>query len=403
MTDGPGSVGGRHLRVGLLCHASCGGSTRVTVSLAHALAARDHAVHLFSLAPTILLGQVPDGLVVHHLRSPGDQEADRLYTGWAFEELDQLAERIAQVAKDARLDILHFHYAVPFAEVALDVRRRLGAGAPRLVGTLHGTDVSVFGLDPAIGPGLAEAIDQLDAVTTVSASHAALAATTFDLRRRPEVIPNFIDLSRWRPRSEPGLRGHRRPLRILHVSNFRAVKNPQAVARIFDRVRRRHDARLWFVGDGEEMPGVRATLDHAGRSGDVEYFGLRSDVERILPSADLLLMTSHAESFCLTVLEAMACGVPVVAPRVGGIPEVVEDGRSGLLFDAGDDDGAARAVEQLLSDRRRASGVADEGLRRARRFAADAVVPLYELLYRRVVESGRQEVAPARTDSSHHG
>lgn len=398
-----GSGGGRRLRVGLLCHSSCGGSTRVTVSLAHALAARDHAVHLFSLAPTILLGQVPDGLVVHHLRAPGGHEADRLYTGWASDDLDQLAERIAQVAETERLEILHFHYAVPFAEVALDVRRRLGAGAPRLIGTLHGTDVSVFGLDPAIGPGLADAIHELDAVTTVSASHAALATTTFDLRRRPEVIPNFIDLSRWRPGPDPRLPADRRPLRILHVSNFRPVKNPQAVARIFDQVRRHHDARLWFVGDGEEMPAVRATLDDAGRAGDVEYFGLRSDVERILPSSDLLLMTSHAESFCLTVLEAMACGVPVVAPMVGGIPEVVEHGRSGLLFAAGDDEGAVRAVGQLLSDRRRAVRMADEGRRRAQRFAADAVVPLYELLYRRVIERALQGAAPARTESTDHG
>jgi L-malate glycosyltransferase len=287
------------------------------------------------------------------------------------------------VAGSAGLDILHFHYGVPFARVAGEVRRRLDGAGPALVGTLHGTDVSVHGADPRRAAVLARSLAGLDALTTVSRDHARLVQKSIGLR--PDaVIPNFVDVARFHPRPRPAR--PRRP-RIAHVSNFRAVKDPETVARAFALVRRELDAELWLVGDGEGMPRVREILCRAGLERDVRFLGLRAEIETILPCCDLLLVTSLAESFCLAALEAMACGVLVVAPRVGGLPELVADGETGLLYEAGDAALAARALLRLVRDARRAAAMRRAALRAAHLLSSDAIAPRYEALYRGLLPS----------------
>ena len=248
----------------------------------------------------------------------------------------QYTENVLRVIAEEKLEVLHFHYAVPFAYVAERVRRCLGDEAPLLVGTLHGTDVSHCGQDPAVAPHLASVLLANDVLTTVSNSHAQLATSAFNLPRPPRVISNFIDLSRFRPSQKEVVRLQpARPRRIVHVSNFRPVKDTPSMARIFLGIRQRLEAELWLVGGGEDLPVVRELLDHSDYAGDVCYAGLRPDVTPFLRGADLLLVTSRYESFGLVALEAMACGVPVLATRVGGVPEVVEHGRTGLLFSRG--------------------------------------------------------------------
>ena len=240
--------------------------------------------------------------------------------------------------------MLHFHYAVPFAWVVQDVVRRLGDDRPAVVGTLHGTDVSVSGRRLDLRRRLEPALAELDALTTVSEHHAALAARVFRLPARPEVIPNFVDLDRFHTVARSAER--RRP-RIVHISNFRPVKQPESMARIAERVLARARSELWLVGAGEMMPAVESILASPIARGRVRLVGVRLDVENLLPHTDLLLVSSRMESFCLVALEAMASGVPVVAPRVGGLPELVEHGVNGLLFEPGDEDGAARADPRL--------------------------------------------------------
>jgi L-malate glycosyltransferase len=304
--------------------------------------------------------------------------SDRLEAECSAGDVRLMVERILPVAAD--LDVLHFHYAVPFATVADRVRRRLGTRSPRLVGTLHGTDVTVFGRRPLRRTSLTRRLAALDALTTVSHSYAGLVARVFRVPP-PLVIPNFVDLERFRPAH----RGHRsgRPV-ILHVSNFRPVKDPEMLARVFCRVRKEIDAELWLVGDGQAMRSVRWVVRSAGVDGDVRLFGLRPNVAPIVRGADLLLVTSRSESFCLAALEAAACAVPAVASRVGGLPEVVADGESGLLYEPGDEGAATEAVLRLLRDdeRRRAMGAAART--RAMRFSADEIVSRYEELYRTV-------------------
>lgn len=375
------------LRIGLLCHDSVGGSARVAVELATALAHRGHDVHLFARGAPLGRSEPPPGVKLHALddgRAPR-HVTPHLDTDWSPAEIDALAARVAAVGRSVRFDVLHFHYAIPFASVLEKAGRILGPARPALVGTLHGTDVSVLGRRPAIRKELRSILGRLDAVTTVSESHAELARRTFQLDEQPHVIPNFVDVHRFHPEQPP--RRDTRPLRVIHVSNFRHVKQPLAMARIFCEVRRSQAAELWLVGDGEGMQRVRRLLDRAGLMGETELFGLRLDVEQVLPHADVLLVTSRAESFCLVALEAAACGLPVVAPRVGGLPETVLDGRTGHLFEPGDETGAARAVAGLLADRAARMRMGAAAVWHAQQLSTAAVVPRYDQLYRGVLDS----------------
>ena len=290
----------------------------------------------------------------HHSAAPGSRcstvelhtlkadEADEphpstLHTDWSERDFQDYISLILGVIDTEGLDVLHYHYAVPFAFVAQRLQDHLGDAMPRLVGTLHGTDVTAFGKAPNIGPRLAKVLQSSDLLTTVSNSHAQLAAIVFDLPGLPHVIPNFVDLSRFWPaaRERPCAQAQLRP-RLVHVSNFRRVKDPQSMARTFLDIRARMEAELWLIGDGEELPAVRAIFEESAFADDVRYLGLKRDVATYLRHTDLLLMTSLYESFCLVALEAMACGVPVLATEVGGLPEVVAHGQTGMLFPLGD-------------------------------------------------------------------
>jgi len=376
------------LRVGLLCHRGVGGSAMVAVGLARQLAARGHDVHVFARSTPPGLETPPPGVTVHRLTT-ADDVTTRLDIDWTTGELHRLAELVATVAQRERLQVLHFHYAVPFAFVVQDVVRRLGEDAPAVVGTLHGTDVSVLGRRPALRRRLEPALAALDAVTTVSEHHAALATRTFRLPEPPDVIPNFVDFDRFRQVAHPPVTG--RPPRLVHVSNFREVKRPESMARIAGRVLAAAPSELWLVGTGERMPAVESILEAPIARGRVRLLGVRLDVENLLPQTDLLLVSSRIESFCLVALEAMASGVPVVAPRVGGLPELVEHGTSGLLFAPGDEDGAARLVLDYLADPALQRRLSAGALTRARSLSTDAVLPRYERLYSDVVGARRIE------------
>ncbi len=370
----------RPVRLGLVCHAGIGGSARVAVELGSALADRGHMVHLVSRTPPLGAGSAHRGVSFHGWgASDGEPLSPRLDATWAAADEESFLDLIESVSETMRLEVLHFHYAVPFAALALRLRARMGPACPRLLMTLHGTDVSRFGFDRFLGPDLGAAVGGMDALTTVSRSHALLAQGAFELARPPRVISNFVDLRRFRPRRLRSVSG---PPRVIHVSNFRAVKQPEALARIFVGVRRHADARLTLVGDGERMAPARSILVSSGVEGDVSYLGLRRDVHRILPFADILLVTSRTESFCLAALEAAACGLPVVAPRVGGLPEVVLDGTTGLLFEPGDEPGAVAAVLELLGDAQRRAAMGRAARAHARRFSHGRAVRQYESLYR---------------------
>ena len=370
-------------RVGIMCHPSVGGSARVAINLAAQLGYRGHDVHLFSRSKPFGMAENSPGMTFCALNggTAGLAPAD-LDLGWSAEEIRRAARGLAHSIMERSIQILHFHYAAPFALIAQEARRILGASGPAIIGTLHGTDVTAQ-RDPAEQRALRQALRGFDAVTAVSANHAEKAAAAFGLRRRPVTIPNFVDLEKFYPLS---VRTPGRP-RLAHVSNFREVKDPQRMSRIFLRVRRELDAELWLVGDGAMMPDVQKTLAESSDTDHVRFLGLRRDVGPVIADTDLLLLTSREESFSMATLEAAACAVPTVAPDVGGLPELV--GAGGVLYDRFDDYAAVDAVLGLLRDPTRRQIMAQAALIQAARFSADAVVPLYETLYRLVLAQRR--------------
>lgn len=361
----------------------------MAVGLASTLARRGHDIHLFAKVLPLGATRPASGVSFHGLHAP-EPLHPHLHARWSSSDREAFIDLIVSVTESDALDVLHFHYAVPFAEIAARVGERLGSGCPRLVMTLHGTDVSTFGVDPVLGRGLRRALGGLDAVTTVSNDHARLSAEVLRLNQLPEVIPNFVDVRRFRPGSVARANGRalRRPPRIAHISNFRPVKDPESMARIFVHILREIEAELWLVGDGDGMDPVRSILRKARVEHHVRSFGLRRNVHRILRRSHVLLLTSRTESFSLAALEAAACGVPVVAPRVGGLPEVVVDGTTGLLFEAGDEEEAAHAALRLLADGDLRSLMGRAAAARARCFSTETIVARYERLYREVLGAG---------------
>jgi L-malate glycosyltransferase len=388
------------MRVGILCHNGIGGSVRIACTLATELARRGHSVHVIARRPPVADWLKDSGVFVHTLLPAVNGGLPvGLDVEWSNDEQAEFRALVAGVARGERLQVLHAHYGVPFAHVAASLARELGGSGPMTIATLHGTDVSIHGRQPGQRRQLSESLRALTAVSTVSHDYAGLARHLFALREPPLVIPNFIDVSRFKPT----LSSHRDRPRIVHVSNFRRVKDPRSLAQVFLAVRERIDAELWLIGDGPTLPALREMLSEAGAGDAVRSLGATADVAPILRETDLLLMTSVAESFCVAAAEAMACGIPVVATRVGGLAEVVGDGTAGHLFPVGAHAAIADAVVELLSRPRlrRRAGIAAR--RQAARFACERIVPLYERLYGDLVDRAERDgraadaVAEART------
>jgi L-malate glycosyltransferase len=378
------------MNIGMVCYASVGGSGIVATELGKALAHRGHAVHFISTETPFRLGEFQAGLTFHRVLTPSYP---------LFREpqyLLSLANKIVEVARDYSLEIIHAHYAVPHATAAYLARQVLASTrdgkSPKVVTTLHGTDITLVGNDPSYSEIVAFSIEQSDHVTAVSASLRASTSTELGIRRDVEVIPNFLDCGVHRRIDVPGLRarftgGDDHVRLVTHVSNFRPVKRVDAVMAVFDRIRRRVPARLLLVGDGPDLPMALRLAREAGHGSDVHAVGALEDVLPLLSVSDVFLLPSAQESFGLAALEAMACAVPVVASRVGGLPEVIEHGVTGFLHPPEALDEMADSVVLLLTDeaRRRAMGV--EAARQVgERFCADLIVPQYEACYRRLTE-----------------
>jgi N-acetyl-alpha-D-glucosaminyl L-malate synthase BshA len=380
------------VNIGIVCYASVGGSGIVATSLAQSLAARGHDVHVLSADTPFRLGEYQPGLTFHRVHTP----AYPLFREPQY--LLSLANRIVQVARDCGLDIVHAHYAVPHATAVYLARQILLASrapsVPRSVTTLHGTDITVVGGDRSYSETVAFSIDQSDGVTAVSESLRTDTYRVLPVQQRIEVVPNFLDCSvyRWVPADAVRARYSRegREKLIIHVSNFRPVKRVNRVIDVFARIAGRVPARLLLVGDG---PDLGNALEHAKESGVghlVESLGEQDQVVPLLSAADVFLLPSEQESFGLAALEAMACELPVVASRVGGLPEVIEDGVSGFLCPEDDLDGMAERSLQLLTDRSLHARIAAEGRSIVEeRFCSERIVPRYEALYERLMGARR--------------
>lgn len=377
------------MKIGITCYPTYGGSGVVATELGLELAERGHEVHFISYAQPIRLSGPHPNIHYHEV------EVSR-YPLFEYPPYDlALASRMAEVAELYDLDLLHVHYAIPHSVSAL-LARQMMAAKPRgrklpFVTTLHGTDITLVGLDRSYLPITRFAIEQSDGVTAISQYLRERTLREFDIKNHIEVIYNFVNCDVYcRGENSPELKKEYAPQGerlLLHLSNFRPVKRVTDCIEIFDRVRKQIPSKLLMIGDGPDRSRAEWLAVQKGIHNDVIFLGKQDQVQEKLALADVLLLPSELESFGLAALEGMACEVVPIATRVGGIPELIEHGKSGYLADVGDVDTMARYAIELLSDETALRKMAKACRAVAQsRFCASRIIPQYEEFYRRVLE-----------------
>jgi N-acetyl-alpha-D-glucosaminyl L-malate synthase BshA len=377
------------LNLAITCFPTFGGSGLIATEIGLAMAERGHRVHFIARDLPVRLRGANRQILFHEV-TESDYPA-LLHSGTYPLAL---ASKMIEVTHYERLDILHVHYAVPHATAAWMAREVLGDKAPRIVTTLHGTDTTLVGLDPSYLPITRFSILRSDAVTVPSEF---LRRATWEGFGIPEsfpieVIANFVDTARYAPvRSRASLRplfpdlGETEPV-LIHVSNFRPVKRIGDVVAIFAAVHRQRPCRLIMIGDGPERSAAERKLRELGLEGRVAFLGKQEHFVELLASADVFLLPSEQESFGLAALEALSCGIPVVASAIGGIPELVDLGETGYLSPVGDVEGMAGHVLSLVSDRARWTAFSRRARERVlERFTLPPAMDRYEALYRHLV------------------
>jgi N-acetyl-alpha-D-glucosaminyl L-malate synthase BshA len=385
------------LGIGIACFSTFGGSGVIAAEVGMSLARRGHRVCFVS-------DGVPGRLDVGMANVSFHQVALREHPALKHNPYTlALASAMVELAQREALDLLHVHYAIPHAVSAYLARQILVGGAggrateiatkppPKIVTTLHGTDITLVGIDPSFLSLTRFAILASDGLTTPSAWLRETTYRNFDIPRAVtiDVVPNFVDTDRFCPPRDRGAAraaGGARPT-LVHVSNFRPVKRVDDVVKIFARVRAQLPAaELRLVGDGPERPAIEALCRSAGVAADVRFLGETVDLPEVLRGSDVFLLPSETESFGLAALEAMSCGVPVVASDVGGLPEVVVHGETGFLVPLGDVAAMAAAALRVLTDAALASRLGRAARARAEaRFPIEPAVDRYEAVYRRVL------------------
>ncbi|MCA8955050.1 MAG: N-acetyl-alpha-D-glucosaminyl L-malate synthase BshA [Planctomycetes bacterium] len=370
------------LKLGIVCYPTIGGSGVVATEMAMYAAAQGHEVHLLSYDRPARLAARDNAVRYHNVQVSA-------YPLFRYPPYDlALATRMLEVQENHGIDVFHVHYAIPHA-VSAFLARSMSNGQLRCVTTLHGTDITVVGADPAYGRPTRFAIAQSDAVTAVSEFLACETKKIFGVDTPIEVIPNFVDTARYAPGRAGRYYERDSDERIVvHVSNFRPVKRVADVVRAFAIFQRHVPARLILVGDGPDREHVMAIAADTGVQDRVQHLGPSEATERVLADADLFLLASETESFGLSMLEAMSCGVPCVSTAVGGVQEVL-GGVAGSATPFGDLDAMAEAALDLLTDEalhRRVSAAARA--RAVECFAQDRVAERYFELYRRILAGG---------------
>ena len=383
------------MKIGICCYPTYGGSGAVATELGLKLAETGHEVHFISYAQPFRLDGYRERVFFHEV----EMEQYPLFEHSPYSLA--LAVSIHETAVKHELDLIHVHYAIPHATSAWIARQMLLPGRELpIVTTLHGTDITLVGLQPSYHSITAFSILRSQGLTAVSEFLRDETVKNFGVPRdRIHVIPNFIDTVRYRRDREPCHRPSLAPAGekiVMHVSNFRPVKRVNDVIDVFAGLVKSVRARLIMVGDGPDRPRAVERTEELGVADRVLFLGKHASVNELLSCCDLFLLPSESESFGLAALEAMASGAPVVASNAGGLPEVIDDGESGFLLNVGDVQGMAEAGARILSDKamwRRMSAAARATA--VTRFAAEKVVPVYEAVYSEVLAGVGKTAAPA--------
>ena len=375
------------MKIGITCYPTYGGSGVVATELGIELAARGHQVHFITSSQPFRLTGREANIHFHQVE---------VYHYPLFEHAPYdlaLATRMAEVAEFYSLDILHVHYAIPHSVCALLARQMLAARGRHLpfITTLHGTDITLVGQDRSYLPITRFGITQSDGVTAISSHLRDRTREAFAIDSEIEVIRNFVNCDVYVRNPQliaamrPQFAGPEEKL-LVHLSNFRPVKRILDVVETFARVARAVPSRLLLIGDGPDRSAAERLALQLGIQDRIHFLGKQDNVNELLPLADLMLLPSEMESFGLAALEAMACGVPAIATRVGGVPELIDDGVNGRLLEVADVEGMAQAAIALLTDEPARQRMAEAARKTAQdRFCASRIIPLYEEYYERII------------------
>lgn len=373
------------MKIGITCYPTYGGSGAVATELGLELARRGHEVHFITYDSPFRLRGYVERAYFHQV----DTTISRYPLFEHFPYTLALASRQYEVALEEKLDLLHVHYAIPHATTAFLARQMLASQLPlKVITTLHGTDITLVGQESSFYAITKFSIEQSDGVTAVSEFLREETIRAFGtVNCGLKVIPNFVNLEEYNPhvalpRETLAPPDHKL---LTHVSNFREVKRVKDVVRIFARVRRQMPATLVMVGDGPDRHDAEHEARELGVGGDVRFLGRLDSVAPLLAASDLFLLPSQTESFGLAALEAMGSGTPVVAARVGGLPEVITDGVDGILEPVGSVEAMARRATALLRDPEAHARMREAAISRAAEFSAESVVPRYERFYNEIV------------------
>ena len=374
------------MKIGIVCYPTYGGSGVLATELGIALANRGHQIHFITYKRPARLFEFHKNIYFHEVNS----SEYPLFEYAPYETA--LASRMVDIAIHEKLDLLHVHYAIPHAAAAYmakSILKKKNIYIP-VVTTLHGTDISLVGLDSAYAPVVEFSINESDVVTSVSQSLKEQTMGYFDTIVDIDVIYNFIDHSKFTRKEDKEFKQSIAPngeFILSHTSNFRKIKRVDDAIRVFEEIYRKVPSKLLLIGDGPERPSLEALSRQIGLHKEIIFLGKQDAVERILSISDLFLLPSQLESFGLSALEAMAVEVPVISSNIGGIPEVNIQGETGFLSDVGDVKDMAQNALALLQDPAKLEKFRKNALKKANTFTKEIVVPQYEQVYEKALKS----------------
>jgi N-acetyl-alpha-D-glucosaminyl L-malate synthase BshA len=374
------------MKVAIVCYPTHGGSGVVASELAIGLADKGHEIHIVSYAQPFRLGSFHQNIFVHEVGVSSYPLFK--YPPYAL----GLATKLVELVEDCDLELIHAHYAIPHAASAYLAKQILDSRRIKTITTLHGTDITLVGADQSFHRVIKFTIEESDGVTAVSEYLKKRTIEEFDIQREIRVIYNFVDTQRSAPEHADCTRETYAPKGekiLMHASNFRPVKRVGDVVHIFAKVQERMPAKLILIGDGPERIFIQQLVNELKLGDHVYFLGEQDHLEPLFFCADLFLLPSEQESFGLTALEAMACGVPVICAETGGLPEVISHGETGFLFPVGEIKKMAENAVSLLSDPEKHELFRSQARRRASEcFNADQIIPQYEAFYEEILKSG---------------
>ena len=374
------------MKIGITCYPTYGGSGVIATELGKELALRGHELHFISYALPFRLSHYVEKVVFHEVEISN-------YPLFEFPLYSlSLASKMVEVAEFEKLDLLHVHYAIPHATSAYLAKEMMHKNRDiKIFTTLHGTDITLVGLEPSFLPLVKFSIEKSDGVTAVSRFLKEKTIINYSCENDIRVIPNFVDTNLFKPQENGDFRNTLAPKGekiLVHTSNFRTVKRVTDTIRIFEKVQKEIPSKLILVGDGPDRSECERLCRQLELCDKVKFLGKQDGLVEILASSDLFLIPSQSESFGLAALEAMACGLPVISSSVGGLPELVKHNETGFIAEIGDVDRMAKYALELLTNDKKYRLFSDNSRERAvNKFDKSKIVPLYEEYYEEILKS----------------